>query len=395
MKLRVLFVSDDEDDIRIGAVKAPHRLAEALEADGCECTLLFHEDLGRWPARERLRLALAPWLAWRAVCRAWRERGPFDVIDAAGAEGFALGLLRRVSCYRGAALVVRSHGLDRFYLAGLVADHRAGLLRKPWHRRILYHCTRVLPEAAAYRRADAAIVLNRAEERLLAPRTRHVRTIAHGVLRSRLAEAPPAGSPRGGGILFSGTWHTGKGIHYLAEAYRRLRARGVDAPLTLLSGMEEGAEFEKEENWIRSYFAPQCQAGLTVLRRSHDQDAVFALYRSHDLLVCPSSTEGFGMVVLEALSQRLPVVCSRAAGAAELLEDGGNALLVPARDAAALAGALERLWLDSALRQSLAENGYARVTELTWRHAAAATQETYREARRATLAAGSPQRSMP
>lgn len=388
--LHVLFVSDDENDIRIGAVKAPHRLAEALDLQGCECTLLFREDLGSRPSHERLRFALAPWLAWRAVCRAWRERGPFDVIDAAGAEGFVLGLLRNLSCYRDAALVVRSHGLDRFYLAGLAADHRAGLLRKPWYRRILYYCTRVLPEAAAYRCADAAIVLNRAEQEFLGPRTRLLRTIPHGVLRERWEQAPPPDASRGAGVLFSGTWHTGKGIHYLAEAYRLLHARGVTIPMTLLSGMEDGPEFATEERWIRRYFAPACQAGLTVLRRSQDQNEVFALYRSHDLLVCPSSTEGFGMVVLEAMSQRLPVVCSRAAGAAELLEHDRDALLVAPRDAAALAAALERLWLDPALRRRLAEAGHARLAELTWSHAAAATQEVYRAV--GQTASGAPSR---
>src|SRR5579885_1325725 len=86
--VRVLFVSDDYPDARVGAVQATRQLARALRARGCECRLLFHYQLGTWPRRERLRLWLAPWLAWRAVVRVWRQYGPFDVIDAAGAEGF-------------------------------------------------------------------------------------------------------------------------------------------------------------------------------------------------------------------------------------------------------------------------------------------------------------------
>jgi len=382
--MRVLFVSDDPDDIRIGAVKAPRRLAEALRAQGCDCDLLFRDDLGPHPKHDRLRLGTSPWLAWRAVVRAWRERGPYDVIDAAGPEGFALGLLRRFSPYRRARLIVRSHGLERLFFRGLIEDHYAGFVRKEWYRRLLFPLTRCTQEAGAYRLADAAIVLNREELDLVIARRwkrpGEVHLVPHGVVGERWAEAPPPDTPRGAGVLFSGHWTTGKGVHYLAEAHRRLLNEGLPLPLTLLSGMEDPPDFPAEEAAIRRAFAPACQPLLTVLPRLNDQDAVFDLYRRHDLLVFPSSVEAFGLVVLEALSQRLPVICSRSVGASDFLRDEVDALVVPSRDAAALAHALRRLWCDPALRRRLAEAGYLAVGDFTWTRAAQATLQVYAHA---------------
>ena len=56
------------------------------------------------------------------------------------------------------------------------------------------------------------------------------------------------------------------------------------------------------------------------------------MYRRHDLLICPSTYEGFGLVILEAMSQRLPVVTT--AGwifARSIVRDGQTGRLVPLR----------------------------------------------------------------
>ena len=68
-----------------------------------------------------------------------------------------------------------------------------------------------------------------------------------------------------------------------------------------------------------------------------------------DVLVAPSVTaadgdeEGIPNVLKEAMASGLPVVATRHAGIPELVEDGVSGLLVPERDEAALADALERL----------------------------------------------------
>lgn len=97
------------------------------------------------------------------------------------------------------------------------------------------------------------------------------------------------------------------------------------------------------------------------------QESVLANLRAADLFVLPSRAarngdrDGLPNVLMEAQSQRLPVVASRIAGIPELVRDGATGLLVAPADAAALARAIERLARDPALREQLGAAGAARV----------------------------------
>lgn len=67
----------------------------------------------------------------------------------------------------------------------------------------------------------------------------------------------------------------------------------------------------------------------------------------YDLLLMPSLWEGFGLVLLEAMAQGLPIVASRVSAIPEVVTDGETGLLVPPRDVDALAAALNTLLRDT------------------------------------------------
>jgi len=69
------------------------------------------------------------------------------------------------------------------------------------------------------------------------------------------------------------------------------------------------------------------------------------------------------MVVLEAMAHGRPVVATPVGGTGEVVVDGETGLLVPPRDAAALADALKRLLADGELRARLGAAGRRRVAE--------------------------------
>jgi UDP-glucose:(heptosyl)LPS alpha-1,3-glucosyltransferase len=103
-------------------------------------------------------------------------------------------------------------------------------------------------------------------------------------------------------------------------------------------------------------------------------------YAAADLFVFPTFYDPFGLVATEAMASGLPVVCSREAGAAELIEDGIDGLIVnDPWDAAALAAALRRLASDPALRTRLGEAARRRVEAHTWDETALQTMAVYRE----------------
>ncbi len=105
------------------------------------------------------------------------------------------------------------------------------------------------------------------------------------------------------------------------------------------------------------------------------------LYCEAEVAVVPSLYEGFGFPAAEAMACELPVVASTAGALPEVVGHDGAGLLVPPRDASALAQAILRLLADTALRQQMGRAARLRVQNLfTWGKAARQMVEVYREA---------------
>ncbi|MCC7208627.1 MAG: glycosyltransferase, partial [Anaerolineae bacterium] len=86
-----------------------------------------------------------------------------------------------------------------------------------------------------------------------------------------------------------------------------------------------------------------------------------ALMPAFDVFLMPSVWEGFGLVVLEAMAARLPVIASRVSALPEIVVHGQTGILTPPADAPALTTALTRLLSDPALRQAMGDAGRARL----------------------------------
>jgi glycosyltransferase involved in cell wall biosynthesis len=80
-----------------------------------------------------------------------------------------------------------------------------------------------------------------------------------------------------------------------------------------------------------------------------------------DVYAQTSRTAGISNSILEAMAAALPVVATAVGGTPEVVVDGETGILVPGQDAAALAGALERLLGDAGARRAYGSAGRARV----------------------------------
>jgi glycosyltransferase involved in cell wall biosynthesis len=110
-------------------------------------------------------------------------------------------------------------------------------------------------------------------------------------------------------------------------------------------------------------------------------DELQALYARAAVVACPSRREGFGVACLEAMSHGRPVVATGVGGLRDLVVDGETGILVPARDAAALRAALERLLADRELRRRLGAAGRERARErFSWERVTDQTLAAYADA---------------
>lgn len=80
-----------------------------------------------------------------------------------------------------------------------------------------------------------------------------------------------------------------------------------------------------------------------------------------DIFCVPSQSEPFGLVIIEAMMRSLPVVCTMTDGAADIVEDGFDGLLVPINDVESMASALARLANDAELRNKLGARARRKV----------------------------------
>jgi glycosyltransferase involved in cell wall biosynthesis len=164
-----------------------------------------------------------------------------------------------------------------------------------------------------------------------------------------------------------------KGLLVLVEACRRLRERGLDFRLHLM-GAFESSSFEST---LRAALADSRLTEHTVFLGPLAGEEKAACFRASDIFCYPTyfEAESFGLAVVEAMQFSLPVVATRWRGVPSVVADGESGLLVPVRDPAALAHALQRVIEDPELARLLGRRGreiyLERFTEEEYRRAMA------------------------
>lgn len=172
------------------------------------------------------------------------------------------------------------------------------------------------------------------------------------------ADQPPAPAHTNGRvhILSVGRLVPDKGQTILLNAVGELHRRGIPASLTLVG---EGPERSTLEHAARRLGIADCVSLLGWC----SQDQISDLNRAADIFCLPSLAEGLPVVLMEAMAGGLPVVATRIAGVAELVEDGVSGAVIPPGRGDALADALAELAVDPARRARLGESGRRRVRE--------------------------------
>lgn len=146
--------------------------------------------------------------------------------------------------------------------------------------------------------------------------------------------------------------HHNKGLVYAIEAFSKISVKYPDAYYAILGGGEEEADLT---TLIESL-------GLhgRVFLLGFTEDAARFL-PAFDIFLLSSITEGLALVILEAGLAELPVIATSVGGIPEVIEDQKTGLLVPSRNADALANAIDKLITSPTLRTSLGASLHEKV----------------------------------
>ncbi len=207
--------------------------------------------------------------------------------------------------------------------------------------------------------------------------------IPNGVSIAHYADAAPLpGYPRdpalGGTIGFIGRYdESRKGMAILIEALTTLVRRRPGVRL-LVAGRGEEAEFLER--------LPEFLAGSVVMLGMVSERDKASLLRSVDVYVAPNTGgESFGIILLEAMAARTPIVASDLQAFRRVLDDGRAGLIFRNRDAADLAAALDTVLGNEALRGQLAAASAQVVQPYDWAVVASQIMRVYEIAVAATL----------
>jgi glycosyltransferase-like protein len=173
-----------------------------------------------------------------------------------------------------------------------------------------------------------------------------------------------------------------KGTLHAFRALSRLRREGVDAVLAVVGGHS----FQDYTAYRDDALARLPGLGLVlgrdvVLLGTVSETELAGWYHAADALAFPSVKEGWGLVVLEAMSTGLPVVASDLPVFREYLVDGVDALLPAVADDAALARAMRRLVTDAGLRERLRAGGSRLLPRFGWAASALRHEQVYLDVR--------------
>ena len=177
----------------------------------------------------------------------------------------------------------------------------------------------------------------------------------------------------------------------IAAAGRLVSKKGFEYLIDALSQVNNAVVALAGDGTLRDELRARAVQGnvadRVIFLGNQPQDDVSRLFASADIIATPSvrddsgNVDGLPNVVMEALASGTPLVTTAAGGIGSVVTDGVTALVVPEKDALALAGALRRLIGDRDLGDQLATAGRALVrSRFGWSQTAMQYEDAYRRA---------------
>ncbi len=160
-------------------------------------------------------------------------------------------------------------------------------------------------------------------------------------------------------LLFLSNLLIDKGVFTLLDACKILKEKGYQFTCDFVGGetADINAERFNQEVQVREL------TGIAEYRGKKYGKEKDTFFRNADIFVFPTfySNETFGLVNLEAMEYKLPVISTNEGGIPDVIKDGENGFICLKKNPSSLADCIEKLLIDENLRHNMGEDGYRKL----------------------------------
>jgi len=327
----------------------------------------------------RLGVFAEPWaFSFRAYAKLKElcKQRRFDIVHDNQGLGYGLLLMKTLKI---PVIATIHHPLPIDSQADL---EQANGFRQRWRIKRFYSFIRM--QALVARHLDRVITVSQSSARdtnlfFRVPADR-LRVVYNGIDTDIFSMNEKASQASDGLIMVANTDDRKKGVLYLLQALQLLRKDGIK--LTIVDDADRHSSYIEDVGPLPSYGFKLVRKlnldGLVHFTGRLTREEMVKRYSAAKIAVVPSLYEGFGLPAAEAMACGVPVIATTGGALPEVVGDAG--ILVPPRNADALAAAIKQLLADKQAQQRMSEAGRKRVREkFSWEQAARKTLEVYQE----------------
>ena len=170
-------------------------------------------------------------------------------------------------------------------------------------------------------------------------------------------------------LLNVGSNNARKNISTILEVVTVLRQRGLPVHF-----WKVGSDFNQEQ---KKFIGDRGLDGCITYLGQPDADTLIKIYNAADCLLAPSTYEGFGLTILEAMACGTAVITANVTSMPEVAGDA--AILVSPLDDKAIADKVQHLYSNPSYLQELVSKGIARAKQFTWEQTAEQVARVYEQ----------------
>jgi glycosyltransferase involved in cell wall biosynthesis len=321
----------------------------------------------RSPLLEQVRF---PWYVARQLTRL---SGDFDVADCSSGDGWVYQAVRRENRL---LTVARSHGLEHIVDSVFREEVASGKQKQSWKYPLYHGGYRLWEVARSFSTADLSVFPNQGDLDFAVERL--------GVKADKAAIVPNGIPDEFVGLPLRNANRTNEKLRIAIVGSYSHRKINV-APQALNRVLHANPALQigflgtgvSEDSVLQDY-SREYHARINVLRR-YSHSSLPGLLANYDVLLFPSLSEGFGLVVYEAMACGLAVIATDLSALQTYLAHEEDVLFVARNDPESIEAALSRLIREPGLLFHLQQQGWLKAQRFAWSKIAANTKTLYEE----------------